>query len=94
MPGNNTITETVLPINGPVPGQGTITFKANGQEVSTNFSTEPGILSGLFSFVFDAVTLGIILIAVIIVIVLAGMLATKPPAAEAHNQPWTGGKSA
>lgn len=85
-PGKNVFVIKVTPTTNAVNGNGKITFSANGQEISKDFSTSgEGLFAGLFAFGGNISALGLVLLVIVAVVILVAMLTggqTKPSVEE------------
>ncbi|MFA5930989.1 MAG: hypothetical protein WC821_01620 [archaeon] len=81
-PGKNVFVVNVTPTTNATEGRGKVTFSANGQEISKEFSTSgEGGFAGLFAFGGNISALGIILLVIVAAVILVAMLTggqTKP----------------
>ncbi|MFA6269069.1 MAG: hypothetical protein WCW13_06510 [archaeon] len=74
-------------------GEGKVTFKSNGAQLSTNFNTGANSnLAGLFSFGTNAGQLGTVLLIIIALVILVAMITNGNSNRVPKNQPWMGNK--
>jgi len=88
--GRNVFQIMLTPAANASQGNGEVTFKADGEEISAQYSTQPeGSFAGLFALGSTAGSIGIILLIIIAVVVLAGIIMNKEQPAESEQaQPW------
>ena len=93
-PGKNVLEITLIPNGETKQGKGIVTFKANGEEINTQFDTQSnsGVFAGLFAFSPISGTLGILLIIIIIVLVIATVIMSRTPRKEDTDQKWVENK--
>ena len=75
-PGKNVFQAFVTPGANPTEGKGKITFKSNGEEITTEYSTTgESAFAGLFAFGGNIGGLGAILLIILVVLVLVAIIA-------------------
>jgi hypothetical protein len=93
-PGKNVLEVKLSPNGEAKQGKGIVSFKANGEETTTQFDTQNsnGAFAGLFSFGPMTGTIGILLIIIIIVLVIAAVILSRAPRKEDTDQKWVENK--
>ncbi|MFA5126211.1 MAG: hypothetical protein WC462_04395 [archaeon] len=87
--GRNVFQIMLTPVANASQGNGEVTFKADGEEISAQYNTQPeGSFAGLFALGSTAGSIGIILLIVIAVLLLVSMIENRSPAENEQTQPW------